>query len=173
MDENQKCFLMKHDDGTLFGPITLKQLHQWAGDATVSPLDKVSTDGKTWSKAPMIPELEMDYLIEVSTDQYYGPTTLGSVKEFLRIGEITPATVITNCKDGTEFVIRDIPELLPEAEESPAEQPLRTSIRVSMQQRIRDLEESLMEERRARELAELHIERLEAKIAELTAGTPQ
>ena len=52
--------------GTIFGPITFDQLHQWALDAQVSPLDKVSSDEKTWLKAPMVPELEMDYLIEVS-----------------------------------------------------------------------------------------------------------
>ena len=52
---------------------------QWASDAQVSPLDKVSTDQQTWSRAPMIPGLEMDYLVEVSPDQYYGPTTFGAI----------------------------------------------------------------------------------------------
>ena len=43
----------------------------------------------------MIPELGMDYLVEVSTDQYYGPTTLGAVREFLVIGEITSDSYLT------------------------------------------------------------------------------
>lgn len=171
MDDNQQCFLMKHEDGTIFGPITLKQLHLWAVDAMISPLDKVSTDGSTWSKAPMLHELEMDYLIEVSPDQYYGPTTIGAVKEFLRVKEINQSTLITNCKDGTTHAVKDIPFLqLPDEEEVP-EQPVRTSIRMSLQQRIRDLEESLLEERRAREAAELQCEKLEAKIAELSSKT--
>ncbi|MEI8342660.1 MAG: hypothetical protein WCH43_14145 [Verrucomicrobiota bacterium] len=171
MDDNQQCFLMKHDDGTIFGPITLKQLHQWALDAMISPLDKVSTDGTTWSKAPMLHELEMDYLIEVSADQYYGPTTIGAVKEFLKLREINEETLITNCKDGTSNPVANIPFLqLPDEEEIP-EQPVRTSIRMSLQQRIRDLEEGLMEERRAREAAELQCERLEAKVAELSSKT--
>ena len=38
---------------------------------------------------------------------------------------------------------------------------MRTSIRLSLQKRIRELEETLMEERRARESAELRCERLE------------
>ena len=40
----------------------------------------------------MVPDLGMDYLVEVSTDQYYGPTTLGAVREFLLIGEINAET---------------------------------------------------------------------------------
>ena len=40
---------------------------------------------------------------------------------------------------------------------------------MSLQQRIRDLEESLLEERRAREAAEQLVERLEARVAELKA----
>lgn len=169
MDEAQKWFLLKHDDGTVFGPINLEQLRQWARDAQISPLDKISTDEKTWTKAPMVPELEMDYLIEVSPDQFYGPTTLGAVKEFLEIGEIGDDTTITNCRDGSEVAVRDIAALKPQRPDD--EQPVRTSIRLSLQQRIRDLEESLLDERRGREAAELRCEKLEARLAELTSKT--
>ena len=98
MDENQNWFLMKNEDGSVFGPIPFQQLKQWAVDAQVSPLDKVSTDEQTWSKAPMLAGLEMDYLVEVTPDQYYGPTTLGAVREFLEMGEINQETVVTNCR---------------------------------------------------------------------------
>jgi hypothetical protein len=46
--------------------------------------------------------------------------------------------------------------------------PVRASIRLNLQQRIRELEEALMEERRAREMAEHLIEKLETKLAEIT-----
>jgi hypothetical protein len=156
---------MKHEDGSIFGPIAFDQLRQWAEDAQISPLDKVSPDESTWIKAPMVPDLGMDYLVEVSTDQYYGPTTLGAVREFLMIGEINADSRLTNCKDGTEARVGDFPDLLPRREEE-QQQPVRTSIRLSLQKRIRELEETLMEERRARESAELRCERLEARLAE-------
>lgn len=166
MDESHRWYLLKHDDGTLFGPIGFDQLKQWAVDAQISPLDKVSNDERNWVKAPMIPELEMDYLIEVSPDQFYGPTTLGAVREFLQAGEIGSQTRITNCRDGVERVVADFPELFPE--EAEEERPVRTSIRMNLQQRIRELEEVLLEERRAREQAEHIIEKLEAKLASIT-----
>jgi hypothetical protein len=160
MDENHQWFLMKHDDGSVFGPVSFDQLRQWAEDAQISPFDKVSLDESTWIKAPMVPELNMDYLVEVSTDQYYGPTTLGAVREFLILG------FLTNCKDGIQQRVAEFPELQPRREE---EQPVRTSIRLSLQKRIRELEEALMDERRARENSELRCERLEARLAENSA----
>ena len=159
---------MKNEDGSVFGPLPFEQLHQWASDAQVSPLDQVSSDEKTWLKAPMLPELQMDYLVEVSPDQFYGPTTIGAVREFLLAGEINGETTVTNCRDGSCDLVRDIPGLLPETPEAEILQPVRTSIRINLQQRIRDLEEALMVERRAREQAEHRVERLESKLDEIT-----
>ncbi len=169
MDESQKWllvkwYLLKHDDGSVFGPVGFVQLKQWAVEAQISPFDKISTDEKTWVKAPMIPELEMDYLVEVSADQYYGPTTVGAVREFLEAGEISADTIVTNCKDGSEQAVKDMPGLIVEEIEVPAE-PVRTSVKVSLQARVRELEEMLMEERRARELAETQLAKLEAQSA--------
>jgi hypothetical protein len=167
MEDNQNWFLMKHDDGSVFGPITFTQLKQWSLDAQVSPLDKVSNDEQSWIKAPMVALLEMDYLVEVTPDQFYGPTTIGAVREFLELGEINQDTPVTNCKDGTVAQVKDIPELQPEKDDAAAG-PVRASIRLNLQQRIRELEEIVMEERRARETAEHLVEKLEAKLAHVT-----
>lgn len=175
MDDTHKWYLMKHDDGTVFGPIGFDQLRQWAVDAYVAPLDKVSTDSQTWIKAPMIPELQMDYLLEISADSYYGPTTVGAVREFLARGEITTETVITNCKTGEEMPLSGHPNLLPpETEEPPT---VRLNVRQHLQGRIRELEEALVEERRLRKCAEELRTKAEARAAELQqllteAGTP-
>ncbi len=167
-DDAQNWYLLKNDDGTVFGPVPFHQLRQWAIEAQVSPLDKVSTDGQNWLRAPMAPALEMDYLIEVSPDQYYGPTTLGAVREFIQMGEVTGESLVTNCKDGTITAIKNIPELNIVPAEEDQSRPVRTTIRFNLQQRIRELEEALMDERRAREDAEHHVAKLEAKLSEIT-----
>jgi len=164
-DENQSWFLMKREDGSIFGPIAFEQLYRWTQDAQVSALDMVSTDQIQWSKAPMIPELEMDYIVEVGPDQYYGPTTVGALREFLRAGEINQESAILNCKNGTEHQVKDFPELQV-AQEEQQPQPVRTSTRVSLQKRVRELEEALLEERRLRADAEQQCERLQAILAE-------
>jgi hypothetical protein len=160
-------YLRKASDGSLFGPLTFQQLQQWAADAQVSPLDRVSTDQSNWMKAPMLPELQMDYIVEVGEEQYYGPTTLGALAEFIAAGEIHPETIVTNCKDGAHMRVRD---LLPPSLLHPAPAPdvaisaRPSSIRMNLQQRIRELETALLEERRARETAEVLIEKLEAQL---------
>jgi hypothetical protein len=105
--------------------------------------------------------------VEVSPDQFYGPTTLGAVREFLQMGEISGRTMVTNCRDGSEVALKDIPELQPSSEDEDRQRPVRTSIRINLQQRIRELEEIVLEERRARETAEHLVEKLEAKLAEI------
>jgi hypothetical protein len=166
MDETT-WYLRKASDGSLFGPIAFPQLIQWAANAQIAPLDRVSSDQQTWLKAPMVPELEMDYLVEVGENQYYGPTTVGAIAEFFAAEEITPETSVTNCKDAVELKVKDIlPAALlnpaPPAEVSIASRP--SSIRLNLQQRIRELEAALLEERRAREMAEALIAKLEAKL---------
>ncbi len=165
MDTN-KWFLMKHDDGTLFGPIGFDVLRQWAVDALISPLDKVSTDGQSWIKAPMVPELQMDYLLELSADSYYGPTTVGAVREFLACGEITAETCVTNCKTGEAKTLREFQIFTPRVQD-PAEATPNPSLRGHLQARLRELEAALLEERRLRYTAEELRARAEARAKEL------
>jgi hypothetical protein len=61
----------------------------------------------------MFPELEMDCLVEVTGDRYYGPTTLGAVREFIRLGEINAETFVINSCDGSRRQIKKFPDLLP------------------------------------------------------------
>lgn len=169
--DDTNWYLKKSNDGSEFGPIPFSQLRQWAAEAQVAPLDHVSTDGRTWMKAPMVPELEMDYLIEVGEDQFYGPTTVGAIREFLTAGEISAEARLTNCKDGTELTVRDLVpanEVQSVTSSDPASAiTTRGSIRINLQQRIRDLEERLDQERRARETAEHLVHKLEARLQEL------
>lgn len=165
---NAKWYLSKHIDGELFGPVTLEQLCLWAAEASISPLDKVSSDNENWVKAPMIPELEMDFLLQVGPETYYGPTTVGAVREFLACGEITMDTKVTNCKTGESRALRDYPALaveLPEEHVHPKFQ--RGTVREHLQDRIRQLEKVLMEERKLRATAEEMRARAEARLAEL------
>ncbi len=169
-------YLLKAEDGAIFGPVSFDQLNAWATSAQISPLDKLSPDQLTWMKAPMVPELQMDWLVELTTEQLYGPTTLGAIQEFLNIGEISADTLVLNARDGTSAQVKDIDVLtIPEEEpESPeaVDEPVRTGIRASLQQRIRELESTLLEERRSLELLEERYNKLEAKYVELVKHRP-
>ena len=110
---NQSWFLRKYEDGSVFGPLPFEQVRRWAAAAQVAPHDKLSHDQQTWLKAPMFPELEMDWLVEVTSDRYYGPTTLSAVRDFVRLGEINQETFVINSCDGARRQIKNSPACYP------------------------------------------------------------
>lgn len=148
MDPNQNFFLLKNEDGSVFGPVPLSDLKAWAEQALVSPFDKVSTDQATWKRAPMLPDLGMDYLVQVTDEDLYGPTTLGAIKEFLNAGEINADTVVINCLDGSTASVASLPLPEDEEEEGEASAPKATSLRAALQQRVKELEATVAEQRR-------------------------
>ena len=113
MDEvsSQSWFLRKHQDGAIFGPISFEQLATWASAEQVAPQDVVSTDQETWLKAPMLSQLAMDWLVEVTSEHFYGPTTVGAIQEFIRLGDINADTIVINTCDGNRRQIRELPAL--------------------------------------------------------------
>ncbi len=140
--------LMKHDDGTVFGPVSFEQIKEWAQAAQVSPLDKISEDQLNWTKAPMFAQLEMDWLLQMSDDHYYGPTTLSAIQEFIKEGEIDHDTLVINCKDATETKVGELP-FLPQADE-PGEKeipPAKARENDLLIQRIAAMEAALAIER--------------------------
>lgn len=153
-------YLRKRGGTEAFGPISFAQLQAWAESAQISPLDWVSHDGSNWLRAPMVPELQMDWLIELGDGALYGPTTLGTLREFVRSGDITGESEIIDAIAGSRHMVAELlfgPDLEPQpvAEELPemAAAPARTGgIKENLQQRIRELEEKLMEARREAQL---------------------
>lgn len=170
----KEWFLRKHEDGSVFGPLAFARLVRWASAAQIAPQDVLSTDRETWIKAPMVPQLGMDWLVEVTTERCYGPTTLGAIQEFIRLGEINAETFIINSCDGTRKQIAEMPALLhtPEIIEASdaaevAAAPAATGMSIDVNVRIRELEQSLREERRALQESEARCRELEIKYIEL------
>lgn len=181
IDHPDHWFLRKYDDGEIFGPVPFVKIQEWARSAQVNPQDAVSTDKTVWNKAPMVPELQMDWLVVMGQDLLYGPTTAEALVEFIQAGEITSETEVINCANGEQTAISKTaffqanPHPLRPKREEPIEAlldnpaPLRGGIRINLQKRIRELEVALMEERRHLTLAEDALRRQDERIKELEA----
>jgi hypothetical protein len=168
----QNWFLRKHADGSVFGPLDFAQMRRWADRAQIAPHDKISQDQETWLKAPMFPELGMDWLVEVTSERYYGPTTFGAVREFMRLGEIGEETFVINSCDGSRRRLRELPEMQNEPNESmEISGPGAASMAINLHERIADLEQSLAEERRALRECEARYREIEARFSELQNAT--
>jgi hypothetical protein len=126
----------------------------------------------------MIPQLSMDWLVELTSEQYYGPTTLGTLREFIRLGEIDGETVVINSCDGTRCQIWQMPDLWETAPSEADENqfqiqlgdpvaPAVAKMSIRLQERIRDLEQTLQEERRAHAESQQRYSELERKYQDL------
>jgi hypothetical protein len=175
---NQKWFLRKYEDGNTFGPVQFDQIARWAAAAQIAPRDTLSSDGQTWIKAPMVPKLSMDWLVELTSEHYYGPTTLGTLREFIRLGEIDGETVVINSCDGTRRQVREMPDLWQTAPAEADENqfqiqlgdpvgPAIMKMSTGLQERIRDLEQTLQEERCAHAESQQRYNELEQKYQDL------
>ena len=179
IEPSENWYLRKHNSGEIFGPVPFEKIREWANSAQVNPLDMLSIDQVIWTKAPMIPEMEMDWLIVVSENLLYGPTTAEALLEFKKLGEINPSTAVINCNTGESSTLGETPFYQASlwdplrgtqaaASVSSIQQPAQGgSFRVSLQQRIRELENALLEKGRKLVAAEETIVRLEGKIQEL------
>ena len=170
-------FLRKQEDGNIFGPLPFDQLARWASCAQVAPNDSISSDQVNWIKAPMLPELAMDWIVEVTSERLYGPTTLGAIREFLELGEINAETFVINSRDATRKQIRELAAVLDAihppvpneiADKADAAGPTATGMSIAVEERIRELEQALREERRALAEAEARCRELEAKLRNQT-----
>lgn len=105
---NLTWYLIKAADNQEYGPIDTETLMGWAADAKISPMDKLSSDNRrTWLRAPMIAELQMDWLIQMPDKYLYGPTNVATIQEFLATGEIDENVTVINCIEGVESRLGD------------------------------------------------------------------
>lgn len=156
-------FLRKHADGEIFGPVPFGQIREWAMSAQIHPQDVISNDGKTWNKAPMISELQMDWLVEIPGQPLYGPTTAGTLLEFFKLGEISAATNILNCCTGEKTRLGDVSFFTPPTASE-------NSVRESLQDRLLQLETALLEKQTELSFAQDTIARLERRIMDLESA---
>lgn len=171
-EHSENWHLKKYGTGEVFGPVPFGRIVEWAGTAQVAPQDMVSDHTNIWTKAPMVPELKMDWIVKLDDDHYYGPTTIGSVLEFLENGEINGDTIILDCCSGAEMKFKEA-HFFPKQEEEEEDDaagfrtPSKGILRLGLQKRIRELEVNLLEKRRQLDMAADTIHRLEMRVKEL------
>jgi hypothetical protein len=176
-------YLHKAADNEVFGPTDLDHLRSWAAEAKISPLDRLSNDGQeSWLRASMVPELQMDWLIEMPDKFLYGPTSVGTIQEFLARGEVDENVVVINTVEGTSGRLGDQPfyQASPHSVRC-AETTLRGTLwpkelehaaDQSLVQRIHWLEKQTMELQRDLGTAYHYIEQLRAQFREATGREP-
>jgi hypothetical protein len=79
---------VKTPDGTIYGPVDVVTLCTWAADARVIPGCRISMDGKAWKPAEAIPELRLNWTVQLSDGTNYGPLNLLAIWTLMLEGSL-------------------------------------------------------------------------------------
>jgi len=146
----------KAPDSSIYGPVDLETLKEWANSAQVAPEDMVDESDENWRVAPEIDFLEMLWLVKLPGGVIYGPTTVGTLREFINEGLVTEKTLVTHGKTHQSLPLTALVAAVDfekkRALRRPAKEANRSTaslaVEMAKDQHIRQLEEDLKELRR-------------------------
>ena len=144
-------YYVRAADETVFGPIGMETLVEWARNSRIDPTSVVSTDQASWKPAPLIPELEMTWLVETDPGTFYGPFNRAVVDGLFEAGTLTREARLYELDTGKST-----------SERSKMEAELAAKTKA-----IEDLEKRATEQA---ETTKKTMSFMEAKLAELTAA---
>jgi len=146
----------KTSDGAIYGPVDANTLKDWANSAQIAPQDVIDLCDDNWRVAPEVEFLDMLWLVKLPGDEVYGPTTLGTLREFIQEGLISEKTVATHVKTNQSLPIGALFAAVEFEKKRALRRPPKESkkstaslaVDMAKDQRIRQLEEDLKELRR-------------------------
>ena len=97
--------LQKAQTGRVLGPMDLDHLKALANQSLIAPEDLVQVDEGPWNKAPEVAGLEMLWWVEPLDGPRYGPTTAGTVAEFLQSGQLGGSELVSHVRTKETFTV--------------------------------------------------------------------
>lgn len=73
MAAKESEWYFRNADGAIYGPADVATLALWAREGRITPDGAVSRDRRRWTKAPDVPALAMNRIVEVEPGRWYGP----------------------------------------------------------------------------------------------------
>ena len=122
-----ETWYVKSADGSVYGPTDKASLVQWAREGRIDPSGSVSCDRVSWLQAPLMPELEMSWVVETEVGKFYGPFNRAVVVRLAAAGSIPPGANI--------YRRHDLPpgqDPAPERVEVPVEKIVEKEVRVEV-----------------------------------------
>jgi len=149
----------KASDEAIYGPVDASTLKEWANSAQIAPQDQVDSNDEQWRVAPEIQFLDMHWLVKLPGDEVYGPTTVGTLREFITEGLINEKTLATHVKTNQSLPIAALFAALDFEKKRALRRPPKEdkkstaslAVEMAKDQRIRQLEEDLRELRKEHE----------------------
>jgi hypothetical protein len=149
----------KAPDDSIYGPVDEETLKEWANSAQIAPEDVIDESDEIWRPSPEIEFLEMLWMVKLPTGENYGPTTVGTLREFINEGLVTEKTLATHTKTHQSLPLTALVAAVDfekrRASKRPANDANKSTamlaVEMAKDQHIRQLEEDLKELRREHE----------------------
>jgi ribosomal protein L19E len=146
----------KAPDDSIYGPVDMETLKEWANSAQIAPQDMVDESDDNWRVAPEIDFLEMLWMIKLPGGEIYGPTTVGTLREFINEGLVTEKTLATHGKTHQSLPLTALVAAVDFEKKRASRRPGQAgnkstaslAVEMAKDQHIRQLEEDLKELRR-------------------------
>ena len=149
--------IKKSPDSAIYGPVDSATLKEWASSAQIAPQDMVDESDDNWRPAPQVDFLEMVWQVRVPPgDEIYGPTTIGTLREFIQEGLVNERTLATHVKTNQSLPIAALFAAVEFEKKRALKRPPKEAMKstaslavdMAKDQRIRQLEEDLRDLRR-------------------------
>jgi hypothetical protein len=88
----------------------LDHLKALANQSLIAPDDLIQTDEAAWAKAPEVPGLEMHWWVEPLDGPRYGPTTAGTIAEFLQSGQLGGSELVSHLRTKETYTVTEFLE---------------------------------------------------------------
>lgn len=99
---------VKLANGAVYGPIELGELQTWAAECRLAPGDQVSSDTSNWTNAETLPELKMQWMVEMVSGEIFGPVHLHAIVDFALSRLVLPSSRITNRVTGKTSTVAEL-----------------------------------------------------------------
>lgn len=111
-DSAPDTWFLKTGDGSVFGPVEMAELHAWAEDGRIVPGCLVSTDGRKWIAAESLPDLRMDWTVELPDASTYGPLNLHALADLFKDGSIRAEARVINILSNETSTVHEMQDFI-------------------------------------------------------------
>jgi len=104
----RKQWYLKIHDGTIYGPVDLAVLCDWAGQSRIAPGNFISENRIEWFPAQELPDLKMEWQARLPSGETYGPFNVLAVPHLVQNGILPAESTLTNKLTSKILHVRDI-----------------------------------------------------------------
>ena len=162
-----KIWYVRTEDGNVYGPATASSLVAWAKDGRIDPASYVSANRTEWVPAQLIPDLEMDWLVETVPGEVFGPFNREVVIRLANDGQLPESASVYR---RYELAVDQDPQPVEKIVEKVVEVPVEKVVEKVVEVPVEKIVEKVVEvpvEKIVEKVVEVPVEKVVEKVVEV------